>query len=114
MAKSIQIKCDELGIIIKQLQRIKQDLESTKSYSAPMVVTTSIPEGVTLNDLYRTLRNYSQSSAFRLKEALENGKITTLEELVNYRPRDLKHFKNIGITTIYHTREAMEDLGILW
>lgn len=114
MANIIQKKCDELGVVIKQLQKIKRDLESSKLSCSPLAVTTVVPEGLSLDDLYKTIRKYSKSSAYNLREALKCNNITTLEELVKYRPREILRFKNVGTTTIYNTREAMEDLGILW
>ena len=114
MAISIQKKCDELGHVIKQLQNIKKDLESSKLSNPPLAVTTAIPEGLSLDDLYKAIRKYSKSSAYNLKEALKSNNITTIEDLVKYRPREILRFKNVGTTTIYNTREAMEDIGILW
>ena len=89
-------------------------METAKSHSIPLVVDVSVPEDVTLDDLYKAIRVYSKSSAFNLKEALKSNNITTIAELVKYRPREILRFKNVGSTTIYNTREAMEDLGILW
>lgn len=114
MATTIDKNLDELDAIIKHLKRIKHDLETAKSHSIPMVVNVSVPEDVTLEDLYKAIRVYSKSSAFNLKDALKSNNITTIAELVKYRPREILRFKNIGTTTIYNTREAMEDLGILW
>jgi DNA-directed RNA polymerase alpha subunit len=109
----IQKNYDDLDIVIKQLQKIKEDLEFSK-LSSPMSVTTAVPEGLTLDDLYKAIRNYSKSSAYNLREALKSNNITTIEELIKYRPREILRFKNVGTTTIYNTREAMEDIGILW
>ena len=114
MATTIDKNLDELDAIIKHLKRIKHDLETAKSHSIPMVVNVSVPEDVTLEDLYKAIRVYSKSSAFNLKDALKSNNITTIAELVKYRPREILRFKNVGSTTIYNTREAMEDLGILW
>lgn len=114
MENSIQKNLDELDIIIKRLKRIKHDLETAKSHSIPLVVNVSVPEDVTLEDLYKAIRVYSKSSAYNLREALKSNNITTIAELLKYRPREILRFKNVGSTTIYNTREAMEDLGILW
>lgn len=114
MATIIQNKCDELGLVIKQLQNIKRDLETSTLRTSPLVDKTAVPEGLSLDDLYKAIRVYSKSSAFNLREALKRNNITTIEELVKYRPREILLFKNVGPTTIYNTREAMEDLGILW
>lgn len=114
MATTIDKNCDELDAIIKHLKRIKHDLESAKSKSVPMVVNISVPEDVSLDDLYKAIRIYSKSSAYNLKEALKSNNIKTIAELVKYRPREILRLKNVGTTTIYNTREALEDLGILW
>lgn len=114
MENSVQKNLDELDLIIKRLKRIKHDLETAKSHSVPMVVKVSVPEDVTLDDLYKAIRVYSKSSAFNLREALKCNNISTIAELVKYRPREILRFKNVGSTTIYNTREAMEDLGIIW
>lgn len=114
MENSIQKNLDELDIIIKRLKRIKHDLETAKSHSIPLVVNVSVPEDVTLEDLYKAIRVYSKSSAYNLREALKSNNITTIAKLLKYRPREILRFKNVGSTTIYNTREAMEDLGILW
>jgi len=114
MATTIDKYLDELDVIIKDLKRIKHDLETAKSHSIPLVVDVSVPEDVTLEDLYKAIRVYSKSSAFNLREALKSNNITTIAELVKYRPREILRFKDVGSTTIYNTREALEDLGILW
>jgi DNA-directed RNA polymerase alpha subunit len=114
MATTLDKYLEELDVIIKDLKRIKHDLETAKSHSISLVVNVSVPEDVTLEDLYKAIRVYSKSSAFNLKEALKSNNITTIAEFVKYRPREILRFKNVGSTTIYNTREAMEDLGILW
>lgn len=109
-----QKNIEEIGAIIKELQNIKRDLESSKVNNSPLVITTAVPEGLTLDDLYKAIRKYSKSSAYNLREALKLHNITSLEQLVKYRPREIINFKKVGTTTIYNTREAMEDIGILW
>ena len=114
MATTIQKTCDKIEDVINQLKVIKRDFEHAQKQNSFVPLDTSIPDGVTLSDLYKAIRNYSKASAYNLKTALEANDINTISDLVKLRPRDLNKFKKVGMTTIYHTREAMEDLGILW
>lgn len=113
MDKYIKKQYNRLGSIIEDIQRIRKDLENVP-YPTSKVTSPDAPDDVTLEDLFRAVQYYSKLSASKLKNALIKNNITSISELTKLRPRDLKQFKSVGINTIYHTREAMEDLGILW
>lgn len=113
MDKYIKKQYNRLGSIIEDIQRIRKDLENVP-YPTSKVTSPDAPDDVTLEDLYGAVRHYSKSSASNLRDALIKHNITSISELTKLRPRDLKQFNNLGATTIYYTREALEDLGILW
>ena len=55
MATTLDKYLEELDVIIKDLKRIKHDLETAKSHSISLVVNVSVPEDVTLEDLYKAI-----------------------------------------------------------
>lgn len=72
-------------------------------------------KGVTLNDVYKVLeRNKHKSSRFKLREFCKSENIETLDDFLNILPRQFVQYKNIGKTTSYQVREAIESLGIVW
>lgn len=95
----------QLKIALKDLELVKQDITA---------VDTHVPTNLTLNDLYKAMEKYKPYYGYWLKQAMVENNISSLEELMKLRPREVRKMKKIGVTTLYYIREAMEDLGIQW
>lgn len=98
--------------IEKHLKMALEDLELVKQNIA--TVETHAPTNLTLNDLYKAMEKYKPIYGYWLRQAMTENDISSLEELIKLRPREVRKMKKIGVTTLYYIREAMEDLGIQW
>lgn len=78
---------------------------------------SAVPEyitGYTLDDLYKAFGKKRKSYASRLKSALKENQITTLEDFLSLSPGELLKLNNIGYRTLTRTQEALKKLGINW
>jgi hypothetical protein len=105
---------DALERIEKQLNDALKDLEWVKQSIQVKNVPAFVPAGVTLDDLYKAISRYNSSYATRLRHIMVAYDIDTIEGLMELRPRDIRKMRNVGVTTIYYLREALEDLGVQW
>ena len=67
----------------------------------------------TLQDLYKSFGK-RKHYATRLRHALQNRGIYTLEEFLSLSPGELIELENIGYETLRHTKKALDRMGISW
>ncbi len=108
-----------MDLLSKRMEETQKALEQLKEsfaepISSPVVTPNETAKELTLDDIYYALKKYDKAYVTRLKHAFAENNITNIYQLLIKRPREIRKMNNIGITTIYYLREAIEDLGIIW
>lgn len=88
--------------------------ESAAKEECPLSIVPDYETGYTLDDLYTAFGKKRKGYASRLKSALNEKQITTLEEFLSLSIGELLELNNIGYKTLTYTRKALGSLGIKW
>lgn len=88
--------------------------ESPAKEEWPLSIVPDYETGYTLDDLYTAFGKKRKGYASRLKSALNEKQITTLEEFLSLSIGELLELNNIGYKTLTYTRKALGSLGIKW
>ena len=88
--------------------------ESPAKEEWPLSIVPDYETGYTLDDLYTAFGKKRKGYASRLKSALNEKQITTLEAFLSLSPGELLELNNIGYKTLTYTRKALGSLGIKW
>lgn len=105
-----------------ELEKVKQSILSFEESSVIQDEVTgppfaTVPEyvtGYTLDDLYKAFGKKKKSYAHRLRTALKENNIKTLEDFLSLSPGELLKLNNIGYKTLTRTQDALKKLGIQW
>ena len=119
MARTDTLKqLEMIDSLENRVKSILNDLEVLRRSIVESEERSRVPspaKGVTLDDVYKALvQKKHKSSRFKLREFCKAENIGTLDDFLNIPPRDFVRFKNIGKTTSYQVREAIESLGVVW
>lgn len=88
--------------------------ESPAKEEWPLSIVPDYETGYTLDDLYTAFGKKRKGYASRLKSALNEKQITTLEKFLSLSIGELLELNNIGYKTLTYTRKALGSLGIKW
>ena len=111
-----------LNTVSEELNNLRQsvltldesNISPNKVENLPLPDVSDYHTGYTLNDLYKAFGNKKQAYATRLRTALRNKQIVTLEDFLLLSPGELLELDNIGYKTLLQTRKALRRLGIEW
>lgn len=106
---------DSLKILVQSILNELDTLRNCIVESDKKAYTHSSANGVTLEDIFNTLKKGNhKNSRFKLRELCKNNNINTLDEFLKISPREFITYKGIGRATAYEVRDAIESLGIVW
>lgn len=111
MLKSASV---ELGILRESVLALNEPCVSSEKTALPLPDVSNYATGHTLEDLYKAFGKKKISYAHRLKKALRDKQITTLEDFLLLSPGELLELENIGYKTLLQTRSALKKLGLDW
>jgi len=115
VARALLNASNEIEKIKQAVLALESPIDSpTKEKGYPLSLVPDYTMGYTLDDLYKAFGKKRKSYASRLKSALKENQITTLEDFLSLSPGELLELNNIGYKTLTYTRKALESLGIKW
>ena len=115
IAKMISSAASELEDVKQRVQSLDDSvIISDKPSLPPFAEVPAYITGYTLDDLYKAFGKKKKSYVARLKAAIKENDIRTLEDFLSLTPGELLKLNNIGYKTLTHTRKALEKLGIDW
>ena len=114
--------------ILEKLENIEKELAELRAYISqadgsfvveqPSAFSVPLPSdvcsGYTLDDLYAAFSKRKKGAAYRLKAALRQKGITSLDDFLNMPPGEILGLNNVGYETLLQTKKALSRLGIEW
>ncbi len=104
--KSIESITQKLNEVIKELAILKESI-AVSEYQTSQT-------DLTVKKLLSELKKRNRGAASRIRHAFIENNITSIEQLLKLRPRNVAEMNGVGSNTVYHLREVLEDLGIIW
>lgn len=108
--------------LLKRLEKLESELSEIRKDIAESLIPSSkgggdaieTVVGFTLDDLYEAFGRNHKSYAVRLRHALEQRGITTLQQFLAMTPGQLLDLDGIGAGTLDYTNKALKQMGIAW
>ncbi len=114
--------------VIARLESIERELAELKAYishaddsvevAQPSASQVSLPSdersGYTLDDLYAAFGKKKKGAAYRLRAALRQKGIASLDDFLNLPPGEVLGLNNVGYETLLQTKKAISRLGLDW
>lgn len=112
--KSISDILRRMSEIEQELHNLREDLLQSATPETPRGGNELESLQFTMDDIYEALGKKHKPYATRLKNALTQKGIFTLEDFLEMSPGQLLDLEGVGTATLQYTNKVMKKLGIKW